>query len=53
LSSLTQAQLTIVQGPLFDEVHQELNSWISQVINSLQLVNALKQFNYITEAITV
>ncbi|KAK6267068.1 hypothetical protein QUC31_017905 [Theobroma cacao] len=31
IKSESQAQLTIVRGPLLDEVHQQLNSWISQV----------------------
>ncbi|KAG5394876.1 hypothetical protein IGI04_024839 [Brassica rapa subsp. trilocularis] len=31
IKSEGQAQLTVVRGPLFDEVHQEFNSWISQI----------------------
>ncbi|GLT81598.1 hypothetical protein SLE2022_000390 [Rubroshorea leprosula] len=31
IKSRNQAQLTIIQGPLLDEVHQQLNPWISQV----------------------
>ncbi|GKV26020.1 hypothetical protein SLEP1_g35382 [Rubroshorea leprosula] len=31
IKSQNQAQLTIIQGPLLDEVHQQLNPWISQV----------------------
>ncbi|KAK8534169.1 hypothetical protein V6N12_047562 [Hibiscus sabdariffa] len=29
--SENQTRLTVVRGPLLDEVHQQLNSWISQV----------------------
>ncbi|OMO99297.1 hypothetical protein COLO4_13373 [Corchorus olitorius] len=31
VKSESQTQLTVVRGPLLDEVHQQLNSWISQV----------------------
>ncbi|XVE67609.1 hypothetical protein DITRI_Ditri09bG0001600 [Diplodiscus trichospermus] len=31
IKSESQTQLTVVRGPLLDEVHQQLNSWISQV----------------------
>ncbi|GLT27153.1 hypothetical protein SLA2020_021770 [Shorea laevis] len=31
IKSQSQAQLTIIQGPLLDEVHQQLSPWISQV----------------------
>ncbi|KAM7277621.1 hypothetical protein ACFE04_004755 [Oxalis oulophora] len=31
IKSKNQAPLTVVRGPLLDEVHQELNPWISQV----------------------
>ncbi|XP_030461860.1 alpha-mannosidase At3g26720-like [Syzygium oleosum] len=31
IKSQGQAPLTIIQGPLVDEVHQQLNAWISQV----------------------
>ncbi|XVF13832.1 hypothetical protein REPUB_Repub09cG0002300 [Reevesia pubescens] len=31
IKSESQMQLTVVRGPLLDEVHQQLNSWISQV----------------------
>uniref|UniRef100_A0A1J3E3E5 Alpha-mannosidase n=1 Tax=Noccaea caerulescens TaxID=107243 RepID=A0A1J3E3E5_NOCCA len=31
IKSEGEAQLTVVRGPLFDEVHQEFNSWISQI----------------------
>ena len=33
---LLQTQLTVVRGPLLDEVHQQPNSWISQVIHLLK-----------------
>ncbi|KAG8482418.1 hypothetical protein CXB51_024080 [Gossypium anomalum] len=31
IKSENQTPLTVVRGPLLDEVHQQLNSWISQV----------------------
>ncbi|KAK8710324.1 hypothetical protein V6N13_145654 [Hibiscus sabdariffa] len=31
MKSENQTRLTVVRGPLLDEVHQQLNSWISQV----------------------
>ncbi|KAE8717122.1 Alpha-mannosidase [Hibiscus syriacus] len=31
IKSENQTRLTVVRGPLLDEVHQQLNSWISQV----------------------
>ncbi|XVF16104.1 hypothetical protein REPUB_Repub10bG0002500 [Reevesia pubescens] len=31
IKSESETQLTVVRGPLLDEVHQQLNSWISQV----------------------
>lgn len=33
---LLQTPLTVVRGPLLDELHQQLNSWISQVIHPLE-----------------
>ncbi|KAJ4729554.1 Alpha-mannosidase [Melia azedarach] len=31
IKSESQVQLTLVRGPLLDEVHQQLNPWISQI----------------------
>ncbi|CAN1827020.1 Alpha-mannosidase At3g26720 [Linum perenne] len=33
--------LTIMKGPLLDEVHQQLSPWISQVVHCLKYSNAL------------
>lgn len=42
---LDQVPVTILQGPLLDEVHQNINSWIYQVIT---LTNIEEFYNLIT-----
>lgn len=44
---LDQVPVTILQGPLLDEVHQNISSWIYQVITLINIEEFLQTYHYI------
>lgn len=45
-----QVPLTVIRGPLVDEVHQQINPWISQVSYALSLVSFHTKLSAFTDS---
>lgn len=43
---LDQVPVTILRGPLLDEVHQNINSWIYQVVTLINIEELLQTYRY-------